>query len=90
MKPKERNFNMTRLPLYAFTTSSVTGETMMIIRGERGLHWDKNLANFTAEEMNSFHRVTPEQLKAMEIGAFFGWKVPGANPDYHRKEAASA
>ena len=30
------------LPEYAFVSSEITGETMMIIRGEMGLHWDKN------------------------------------------------
>lgn len=80
---------MNKLPLYAFVTSSVTGETMMIVRGERGLHWDKNLVQFTADELNGYHRVTPEQVKAMEIGALFSWNAPGADPDYHKKEMAS-
>lgn len=75
------------LPLYAFVESERTGETMMIIRGEMGLHWDKNVVNFTADELNSFHRVTPEQVKAMEIGSLFGWNVPGADPDYHKEGA---
>lgn len=26
--------------------------------------------------------VTPAQLEAMQIGAMFGWHVPGADPDY--------
>lgn len=71
------------LPLYAFTTSNVTGETMMIIRGEQGLHWERNLDKFTPDELNAHHGVTPEQLKAMEIGALFGWDKLGANPKYH-------
>lgn len=73
------------LPEYAFVQSSVTGETMMVIRGEAGLLWDKNVTKFTAAEMNSFWGVTPEQARAMEIGALFGWNVPGADPEYHKQ-----
>lgn len=71
------------LPEFAFTRNS-RDETVMIIRGEQGYHWDKNLEHFTPEEMNNFRRVTPEQLKAMEIGALFGWDAKGANPEYHK------
>lgn len=74
------------LPELAFVQSSVTGETMMIVRGETGLQWDKNVVKFTADELNSIRGVTPEQVKAMEIGALFGWNVPGADPEYHRME----
>jgi hypothetical protein len=76
---------MNQLPLYAFVTSSVTGETMMIIRGERGLHWDKNVVKFSADELNKFHGITDSQIKAMEIGALFSWDAPGADPNYHEK-----
>lgn len=76
---------MNQLPLYAFVTSSVSGETMMIIRGERGLHWDKNVVKFSADELNTFHGVTAAQAKAMEIGALFSWDVPGADPNYHEE-----
>lgn len=76
----------TPLPPYAFVTSNITGDTVMIIRGEPGLHWDKNVAKFSPEELNAFHGVTSTQLRAMEIGALFDWKAPGANPDYHKEE----
>lgn len=71
------------LPEYAFIRSYKTGETIMLKRGEMGFIVDKNLENVTPEEMNQHWGVTPEQLKAMEIGAFFGWDQPGADPDYH-------
>lgn len=76
------------LPQYAFVQSNITGETMMVIRGESGLHWDKNLVNFTADEMNAHWGNTLEQAMAMEIGALFGWDVPGANPEYHKLKLA--
>lgn len=72
------------LPKYAFTSSIRTGETMMIVRGEQGLQWDRQLKHVTPYDMNRLHGVTPEQLKAMEIGALFGWDAKGANPDYHK------
>lgn len=72
------------LPKYAFVQSHITGETMMIINGEAGLQWDKNVARFTAQELNTIRGVTPEQVKAMEVGALFGWDTPGADPEYHK------
>lgn len=84
------NMKYAKLPEYAFVNSSVTGETMMIIRGEKGLHWDRNVVKFSADELNQFHGVTPEQVRAMEVGALFSWDVPGADPDYHREGAESS
>lgn len=72
------------LPEYAFVSSEITGETMMIIRGEMGLHWDKNVVKFSPDELNAIRGVTPEQLKAMITGCYFGWNSPGASPAYHR------
>lgn len=39
-------------------------------------------------EMNKRAGVTPEQAEAMQIGSMFGWEVPGADPDMHRKAGA--
>lgn len=74
------------LPKYAFVQSHVSGETMMIVRGEKGFQFDKNVAKFTAEELNTIRGVKPEEVKAMEVGALFGWDVPGADPEYHKTE----
>jgi hypothetical protein len=72
------------LPLYAFAQSELTGKTMMIILGERGLHhWDKNNVK-SSDELNFLHGVTSEEAKAMWVGAMFGWDMPGADPDYHK------
>ena len=40
-------------------------------------------------ELNRTQGITHEQELAMEIGSMFGWEVPGADPDNHRKEARS-
>lgn len=69
------------LPLYAFAHSELAGKTMMLIRGERGFHdWD---TDDSPEELNRLFGVTPEQAKAMWVGAMYGWDSPGADPDYH-------
>lgn len=75
------------LPEFSFAHSDLNGVTMKIIRGEMGFHHDENALGYSADELNFYEGITKEQAKAMEVGALWGWDVPGADPDYHKPGA---
>lgn len=81
--------NVAALPSVAIAVHTMTGEAILINRGESGfrpIDTDKfplaasNPAAFVREQ-NAAMEVTPAQSKAMLFGSLFGWDVPGAHPD---------
>jgi len=72
--------NFDKLPMAAATRHPVTGEVILLRPGIKGYFPAPTL---DPDTYNRDMRVTPTQLRAMEIGAIFGFNVPGADPDYH-------
>lgn len=69
------------VPEYCYSTNEVTGETIMIKRGEMGynlLGWPHKTT--PAEELNAEIGVTKAQEMAMKTGSMFGWHAPAADP----------
>lgn len=73
--------NFDKLPIAAATRHPVTGETILLKPGVKGYFTAP--PNLDPDAYNRDMRVTPHQLRAMEIGAIFGFHVPGADPVYH-------
>lgn len=69
-----------KFPMAAATRHPVTDEPILIRPGIKGYF---PAPTIDPDTYNRDMRVTPAQLRAMEIGAIFGWNVPGADPDYH-------
>jgi hypothetical protein len=67
---------------------TVEGVDMVIVRGEAG--YRPIPSGLTAEEMNTYYKVTPEDRLAMVHGALVGWDTPGADPDHYRGERRHA
>lgn len=67
------------LPEVCYSTNKMTGDTILIKRGEIGYYLAKEL--FTSpDELNKIFGITKEQQHAMEVGSMFGWDTEGANP----------
>jgi hypothetical protein len=69
-----------RLPTTCATLHPVTGKPIMLKAGVKG-YWPA--PDIDPDTYNRAMNVTNAELKAMEVGALFGFDVPGANPDYH-------
>jgi hypothetical protein len=68
------------LPIACATRHPVTNAPILIQVGQQG-YWP--LPDGTdPDKFNKAMNVTPAQLHAMEVGAIFGFDVPGANPDF--------
>lgn len=74
-----------KLPNRSFATHPTTGRVVKITKNVAGYE-EINCGQLTAEMMNEIANVSPEQAEAMLVGSMFGWDVPGANPDYHKKQ----
>lgn len=73
----------TQLPEMCYLTLS-NGQRVILSRGEPGFRAvpESVEPGRTSEELNAALGVTPEQCRAMEIGAAFGFDKPGANPAF--------
>jgi hypothetical protein len=78
--------DLDRYPMAAAVRHPTTDEPILLKPGVKG--YFPAPEGLDPDEYNRDMGVTPAQLRAMEIGAIFGWDVPGANPAYHEKEAA--
>ena len=65
------------LPKLCALSDLVTGNTIMVKRGETG-YWQ--MPHIDADGYNARHGITPAQVRAMETGSHFGFHVPGAEP----------
>ena len=68
-----------KLPLACATRHPVTNEPILLKAGEKG-YWPA--PGIDPDAYNKAMRVTSAQLRAMEVGAIFGFDVPGADPEY--------
>lgn len=64
-----------RLPEKCLAKNPSDGETIIIVRGERGYH---PFPGRDADRFNARRNITPEMVEAMLVGSMFGWDVPGA------------
>jgi len=70
-----------RLPLACATRHPVTNKPIMLKAGEKG-YWPAP-DDLDPDAYNRAMHITNAELAAMEIGAIWGFNVPGANPDMH-------
>lgn len=69
------------LPEKSFFKHNITGETIIIKRGERGYYeQNEEIKHRDADELNARFKVTKAQAVAMFVGSMFGWNAPAANP----------
>lgn len=80
-KKKESLASLSVLPPICYIILPSTGETVMMKRGESGLH--SPLYDDSPEELNAMIGVTPQQAAAMEYGAMRGWDSPFADPEVY-------
>jgi len=78
-------FDDSKLPIAAATRHPVTNEPILIKAGIKGYY---PVPGLDVDTYNRDMKVTEAQLRAMEIGAIFGFDVPGADPDYHSNKGA--
>lgn len=62
-------------------THNVTGETILIKRGENGYY--QTADQRPADDLNAKIGVTKNEAEAMFVGSMFGWNVPGARPEIY-------
>ncbi len=72
---------LSSLPVIAFATLAVSGETIAICRGEPS-HYRVETTK-TAEELNTLYGVSPAQAQAMLAGTTFGWHTRLADPEQY-------
>ena len=65
------------LPHIAALKDLVTGDTILVKRGEVG-YWPA--AHLNAAEYNTRQGITPAQVEGMRAGSMFGFRVPAADP----------
>lgn len=70
----------TGLPEQCFYKHNVTGETILIVRGEEGFFPQSDLKHRDPEELNEILGVNKGQATAMYKGSMYGWDVPASNP----------
>ena len=80
--------NLEKLPEYCFGTYLTTGETILLMKGERGYRPCANQR--PAEELNAELGVTKAQAAAMSMGSIAGFDVPGADPDAYDEDGKPA
>lgn len=75
------------------TIAVATDSTLGLVKvGESGYYktdWpvkDYKQAKELAAERNKLAGIAPEFAMAAMLGSAFGWDVPGADPDRHKKE----
>lgn len=77
--------NLASLPPLCYTTDPTTGEPIMIRRGAMGFEHVEFAMAYTVgpDALNAYLTPVPtaDEVEAMEIGAQFGWDVPGAHPE---------
>ena len=81
------------LPEFYFFVLPESGELVTIKRNEHGYYhsdWNTNdkvrnqeIADFQNRKLG----ITPAQQQAMQCGSMFGWKSPGANPQFYLDKA---
>jgi hypothetical protein len=69
------------LPEFCYGTLMVTGETIIIKRGESGYY--NSTRQFDADTLNSELGITKAQKEAMTAGSMFGWDVPASDPSLY-------
>ena len=70
------------LPIACATRHPVTNEPILLRAGTKG-YFPAPTKDFDPDAYNKAMHVTNAELKAMEIGAIFGFDVRGADPDCH-------
>ena len=88
MSENQLQKNLAALPELVYIDNSdhrVPGAPKIIAvkRGESG--YFPIQTSLSVEDLNFPLNVTREQIEAMFIGSMFGWDVPGAHPDAHKK-----
>jgi len=78
-------FALTKLPWVCAHRNRMTGETILIVRGEDGYIPATDLIK-NADTFNHRLGIDAFQATAMESGSMFGWDVPGCDPDKYRVE----
>ena len=78
-------FALTKLPWVCAHRNRMTGETILIVRGEDGYIPATDLIK-NADTFNHRLGIDAFQATAMESGSMFGWDVPGCDPDGYREE----
>lgn len=81
------NYHLTKLPDQCCAKHPVTGETILIKRGENGYH---PMSGTDGEGFNKLNGITSSQVEAMLVGSMWGWDVPGADPDLYRERKREA
>lgn len=75
------------LPELCYSTSSLTGKTIVIKKGESGYYPCKDgYEDIPATELNEKLGVTKGQRLAMEMGSMFGWHTKGADPNTYNDD----
>ena len=74
------------LPEKSFAVNTITGETILIKRGESGYYPQDSLKDRDCDELNETFGVTKAQAEAMYHASMFGWDIPASNPELWEKE----
>lgn len=78
---------MPELPEFCCVVHNVSGETILVKRGERG-YWPR--PDLDARAFNEKRGITAPIAAAMAMGSMFGFHVPAADPTgYTAAEAES-
>lgn len=85
--------NTSKLPELCYDVNDVTGEPIVLKRGEVGYYatgWPAAHAEEVVASKNAGLGVTPEQRQAMKAGSIFGFHLEIADPDRYTPEAVAA
>lgn len=76
------------LPETSFYKHNVTGETILIKRGESGYYEQDQLKHRDPDELNEIYEVTKAQAEAMYAGSMWGWHTPASNPKLYNEDGS--
>ena len=88
---KQLESNLEKLPEMCVILHPTENYPVILKRGEVG-YWPAPgifKSKKAVDKYNEDHHVTPQQLRAMEVGSMFGFHVPGADPDLWVKDLES-
>ena len=80
-KKEANTANLCKLPPLCYILLPSTLETVMVKRGESGIH--SPLYDASPDELNNMIGITPQQAAAMECGVLRGWDSPSVDPDVY-------
>lgn len=75
------------LPAQCLATHPTTGETIIIVRDERGYH---PFGKVDVHDWNRRHGISRAQVEAMLAGSMFGFSCPAARPEAYPELAEVA